>query len=495
MADYIRRGRGEMSMQAHNRAKPIPLPLIERTLEARGRAASRVAPDGVPYRGELDRHRSPEEWNETHAGYLGDKCVDQLFEEQVRRSPGAWAAVFGEQRLTYRELNQRAGELARSLSELGVGPETLVGLCLRRSPDLLVGVLGILKAGGAFLPLDPAWPNERIATVVQDAHVSLMLGKEALLPRLQSEFPDLQLLSLDAPDHGLRIAHPRELRSGAASRATPISRCESLLHSTTRTSRSDKLAYVIYTSGSTGKPKGVMISHRSLANYLCWCAKAYPFLAGEGVPVHSSIAFDFTFTTLLGTLLAGSTVHLLPEEHGVEALSTALRECGNFSLVKITPAHLDLLSQQLSAREAARCTRAFIIGGENLPGQILTFWQQHAPDSALINEYGPTEATVGCCVYPVPKDQRISGAVPIGRPIANTRLFVLDERMEPAPDGAPGELFIAGDGLARGYLNRPELTAGKFLPDPFSREPDARLYRTGDLVRWRPAGNLEDRES
>src|ERR1051325_3832823 len=260
MADYIRRGRGEMSMQAHNRAKPIPLPSIERTLETSGLAASRAMLDArAVLREESKRQRSPEEWNETHAGYSRDKCVDQLFEEQVRRSPGAWAAVFGEQRLTYRELNQRAGELARSLSELGVGPETLVGLCLRRSPDLLVGVLGILKAGGAFLPLDPAWPNERIATVVQDAHVSLMLGKEALLPRLQSEFPDLQLLSLDAPDYGLRIAHPQELRSGVASRATRISRCESLLHSTTRTSRSDNLAYGISTSGSPRKPMGEVI--------------------------------------------------------------------------------------------------------------------------------------------------------------------------------------------------------------------------------------------
>jgi thioesterase domain-containing protein/acyl carrier protein len=234
-----------------------------------------------------------------------------------------------------------------------------------------------------------------------------------------------------------------------------------------------------------------MVEHRSLVNYLCWCVRAYPFCAGEGVPVQSSIAFDFTVTTLFGPLLAGSTVHLLPEEHGVEALRNALREGKRFSLIKITPAHLELLSHQLSPGEVAGCAQAFVIGGENLPGELLMFWQQHAPDTALFNEYGPTEAAVGCCVYEAPRGRRITGSVPIGRPIANTRAFVLDRLMQPAPVGAQGELYIAGDGLARGYLHRPDLTAERFFPDPFSQQAGARLYLTGDLARWLPDGTLE----
>lgn len=438
-----------------------------------------------------ERHKLLVQWNQTCADYPAEKCFHQLFEEQAERTPQAVAALFGEERLTYRQLNRRAGELARSLQVQGVGPEVLVGICLRRSLELLVGVLAILKAGGAYLPLDPAWPKERMREVLEDAQPPLLLTDQSLLGNLKLEIPNLNILCLDAPDPVPRftfhVSHPmrplRESRTQTDHSSTP--------HSALRTPRSGTLAYVLYTSGSTGRPKGVMIEHRSLVNYLCWCVRAYPFCAGEGVPVQSSIAFDFTITSLLGPLLAGSTVHLLPEEHGVEALRNALRGGKRFSLIKITPAHLELLSQQLSPSEVAGCARAFVIGGENLPGELLVFWQQHAPDTALFNEYGPTEAAVGCCVYETPKGRRISGSVPIGRPIANTRAFVLDRLMQPVPVGAQGELCLAGDGLARGYLHRPDLTAERFFPDPFSQQAGARLYRTGDLARWLPDGTLE----
>ena len=251
------------------------------------------------------------------------------------------------------------------------------------------------------------------------------------------------------------------------------------------------LAYVIYTSGSTGRPKGAMINHLGLANYLSWCVKAYSVPDGVGAPVHSSISFDLTITALLAPLITGRRVDLLDDDLGVEQLSEALRRSRDYSLVKITPAHLRLLGDQMDACDVRGRTRAFIIGGEQLREEHVAFWRRHAPDTDLINEYGPTETVVGCCVYRVPRDQAISGPIPIGRPIANTRLYVANRNLEPMPIGVPGELYIGGAGVARGYLNRPGLTAERFVPDPFGNEPGGRLYRTGDLARWRSDGNLE----
>ena len=254
----------------------------------------------------------------------------------------------------------------------------------------------------------------------------------------------------------------------------------------------DNLAYVIYTSGSTGKPKGVMATHRGLTNYLSWCTAAYQVSDGQGSPVHSPVGFDLTVTSLFSPLLAGRSVALVSEEKGVEGLSDALRSGADFSLVKITPSHLDLLSQKLPPEEAAGRTKVLIIGGEALYGESLSFWRAHAPATRLINEYGGRmETVVGCCVYEVPPGETISGAVPIGRPIANTQIYLLDERLQPAPVGAPGELYIGGVGVARGYLNRPELTAELFIPDPFGDHPGARLYKTGDFARHRSDGYIE----
>ena len=234
-----------------------------------------------------------------------------------------------------------------------------------------------------------------------------------------------------------------------------------------------------------------MIHHLGLANYLGWCSRAYAIAEGQGAPVHSSISFDLTITALLAPLVVGRRVDLLDEDLGVEQLSDALRRSRDYSLVKITPAHLRWLGDELESREAAGRTRAFIIGGEQLTAEHVAFWRQHAPETILINEYGPTETVVGCCVYRVPRDQPISGPIPIGRPIANTRLYVLDQDLEPVPIGVAGELYIGGAGVARGYLNRPGLTAERFIPDPFGKGPGGRLYRTGDLARWRSDGNLE----
>src|SRR2546430_1852791 len=253
----------------------------------------------------------------------------------------------------------------------------------------------------------------------------------------------------------------------------------------------DNLACVIYPSGSTGRPKGAMLLHRGLTNYLDWCRRAYPLDEGSGSPAHSSISFDLSITALFPALLSGKPVELVPDGKGVQALADALRHSEGFSLVKITPAHLDLLSRELSPAEAAGRARAFIIGGENLMSEGAAFWRQHAPDTVLINEYGPTETVVGCCVYQVPPDFSEPGAIPIGTPITNARLYLVDTSMQLVPPGVPGELLIGGACLGRGYLNRPDLTAGCFIPDPFGTEPGGRLYRTGDLARRREDGNLE----
>lgn len=408
------------------------------------------------------------EFNETTSDYPKDACVHQLFEEQAARTPESVAVVFKDQPLTYRELNSRANQLARRLQALGVGPEVRVGICVERSLEMVVGLLGILKAGGAYVPLDPTYPEERLRFMLDDAGAPVLLTEERLVATLPEHAAAVVRLDADWE----MIARESEANPDGGARA-------------------ENLAYVIYTSGSTGQPKGVMIHHRGLVNYLTWCTSAYAVAEGSGTLVHSPIGFDLTITGLFAPLLVGRSAVLLPEDEGIEALGEALRRADNLSLIKITPPHLELLNQTLRADKAAGKTRAFIIGGEALRGESLSFWRTHAPATRLINEYGPTETVVGCCVYDVPAGRPASGAVPIGRPVANTQLYVLDGRLQPVPIGVSGELYIGGDGVARGYLNRPELTAEKFIPDPFRAEPRARLYRTGDLARHLPDGELE----
>ncbi len=396
-----------------------------------------------------------------------------LFEAQVERTPEAIAVACADpagarQTMSYAELNTRANQLAHYLRGLGAGPGTLVGLCLERSPAVLVAMLGILKAGAAYVPLDPSYPRERLALMLEDSRAALLVTQQPLLAGLLTS--GVTVVCLDTDQDLIAQATTTNCVSGASAA---------------------DLAYVIYTSGSTGTPKGSAIPHRGLVNYLHWAAEAYAVADGCGAPVHSSIAFDLTITGLFLPLLVGRTVQLLPETLGPVALSTTLRPEANFSLVKITPAHLELLRQQLAGQELAGRTRALIIGGEQLLAEQLVVWQHAAPATRLVNEYGPTETVVGCCVYTVPPDLQTSGPIPIGRPIANTQLYILDRHMQPVPIGVPGELYIGGDGVAWGYLNRPSLTAEKFVPDPFGATPGAQLYRTGDLVRHRADGNLD----
>jgi amino acid adenylation domain-containing protein len=414
------------------------------------------------------------ESNEMASNDSRERCVYELFEAQAERVPDAVALVCGEQRLSYAELNARANRLARLLREWGVGPEVTVGVMIARSVEMVVALLSILKAGGAYVPLDPSYPSERLDFMLADSQAAVLLthGNRA------------KGLAQDSR-HVIRLDDSAVLNDIARQRAENLP----------KRVLADNLAYVIYTSGSTGRPKGAMITHRGLVNYLSWCVEAYGVAEGSGAPVHSSISFDLTVTSLFSPLVAGRCVELLSEERGVEALAAALvNRDKEFSLIKITPAHLVMLNHLLPANKAEARVRVLVIGGEALRSEIISSWRQPGAGKRLINEYGPTETVVGCIVFEVGEDRR-NGSEPemvlIGRPIANTESYVLDDEMKPAPIGVAGELYLGGEGVARGYLNRPEITAERFVPHPFTTREGERLYRTGDLARYLESGELE----
>jgi amino acid adenylation domain-containing protein/non-ribosomal peptide synthase protein (TIGR01720 family) len=398
-------------------------------------------------------------------------CVHDWIAACARRHPESLALVCGKDRLTYGELEERANGLALRLRAQGVEPETCVGIALGRTPSLLVAVLAILKAGGAYVPIDGAYPPERIRWMVRDARVDLVLCDRGDLEWLAAE--GVRLVSVESDERATEA---------------PIAFAQP-----------GNLAYVIYTSGSTGRPKGVMVSHRSIANYLGFVARAYGLSAAAGaVPLHSSLGFDATITSLLAPLVSGGCVEMLSGPNGLAALCEAMGDGHDFDLVKVTPSHLSVLEEELGHRRTWSKPRVLVLGGEVLNDSALKFWRTHAPATRIVNEYGPTEATVGCCVFEPTgvspggtASVAPSGTVPIGRPIWNTRLYVLNGEMECVPPGAVGELYVGGIGLARGYMGRPGLTAERFVADPFSREPGARLYRTGDLVRYCAEGYLE----
>jgi amino acid adenylation domain-containing protein len=407
-------------------------------------------------------------FNRTATAYPQDTCVHELFEAQVERTPHNVAVVFGTEQATYAELNARANQLAHYLRESGVAAETLVGICLERSIEMIVGILGVLKAGGAYVPLDPHYPRERLQFMMQDIDARVLLTQTHLLPNL--------------PEHGATLIclDGERDKIEAASAANP-----------SRATFSDNLVYVIFTSGSTGRPKGVMIPHQGVVNYLKWCTKAYAVDDGDGSPVHSPLGFDLTVTSLFTPLIVGKCVTLIAEEQGIDGLGELLSTQSNFSLVKITPSHLEVIKDRLQPSEMAGRARALVIGGEALPAETLALWRTFAPETRLVNEYGPTETVVGSCIYEVQPECPATGVVPIGRPIANTQLYLLDEEWQLAPLGVSGELYIGGDGVARGYLRRPGLTAERFIPNPFSKREGARLYRTGDVARYLPDSKLE----
>ena len=419
-----------------------------------------------------ERQRILVDWNDT-ACEVPPTTLPALFEAQVKRSPDATALVFEESILTYAQLNTQANRLAHFLIGEGIGPEDLVALALPRSIEMVVSLLAILKAGAAYLPLDPDYPAERLAYIVQDAQPAWVFTTAQIAHRL----PDSpsQLL-LDHPDTVNALARNPGSNPIDTERSEPLN-----VHNP---------AYVIYTSGSTGVPKGVVVTHQGVANYALWALEAYQLSVGSGAPINTPLAFDATVTSFFLPLLSGKPITLLPEAGQFEILAEEPGCSAGFSLLKLTPAHLEVLNQLLPREELAGLTHCLVIGGESLNELSVSRWRRHAPQTRLINEYGPTETVVGCTVYEVQPSDPEGGSIPIGRPIWNTRIYVLDGSLQPVPVGVPGELYIAGAGLARSYLNRAALSAERFVADPYG-VPGRRMYRTGDVARWRADGVLD----
>jgi amino acid adenylation domain-containing protein len=440
----------------------------------------------LPLLTETERQKLLVEWNDTKTDYPRDLCIHQLFEAQVERTPDAIAVVFGAEQLrdhastreavlTYAQLNARANQLAHHLRAVGVGTEVLVAICVERSLEMVIGLLGILKAGGAFVPLDPAYPKERLAFMLNDAHVPVLLTQERLVAGLPEH--EARVICLDSGWETIA----RESGENPGSSTLP-----------------ENLAYVIYTSGSTGQPKGVLVSHGSIADH-CWNAQRYFELNSRDVVLQfASLSFDVSLEEILPTLIVGARLVIMGTNFWQPA--EFHRKISKFGL---TVLNLPTAYWQELAREWAGIPelvpniqpRLFIVGGDTMLPEVLKLWQRTPVNSIrLLNAYGPTETTITATAFeiaPRPGENTTDQRVPIGRPLANRAIYILDQHSNPVPIGVHGHLHIGGVGLARGYLNRPDLTAEKFIPNPFSAKPGARMYKTGDLARYRPDGNIE----
>ena len=417
----------------------------------------------LPLLPEWERKQVLLEWNATRSVEPADACIHRWFEVQASRTPDAAAVFWDGGELSYRDLNARANTLAHHLRSLGVGPEVCVGLCVERSPDMLVGILGILKAGGAYVPLDPEYPEARLRFALQDTGAPVVLTQRWLVERL--------------PQTGARIVC---LDADEWTTGTAVGPCRSA---------PDDLAYVIYTSGSTGLPRGVLVSHRNLAHSTRARLACYP-KAPERFLLLPSLAFDSSVAGIFWTLCTGGTL-VLPRQRAEQDVHE-LAELISHRQVTHTlclPALYELILEHAVPTQLASLDTV-IVAGEACPPSLPRRHRERLPGTLLFNEYGPPEATVWSTAYQVPPDFD-APRVPIGRPIADSRSYVLDAHRQPLPVGVAGELYIGGAGVARGYLGRPDATAERFIPDPFGGEPGARLYRTGDLVRWLRDGNLE----
>ncbi|MET9519170.1 amino acid adenylation domain-containing protein [Streptomyces sp. NPDC002994] len=403
------------------------------------------------------------EWASHPAGPVV-RSVVQEFQEQAARTPAAVAVAADGTHLSYAELDARANRFSRYLRAAGVGAESVVGVLLEPGTDLIVTLLGVWKAGGAYLPLDPAHPADRIGYMLDDAGASVAVTFSEYEGRFADVFD------------GRLILADREAKAVARRSAAPLKPTVDL----------DALAYVIYTSGSTGRPKGVLVPQRGLANHLRWAVDELAASGTGGAPVFSSVAFDLVVPNLWAPLLAGQTVHVLPRD--LDRLGESLVASGPYSFIKLTPAHLEVLVHQLTAEQADGLAQVLVVAGEAFTRRTLEAWRRLAPTTAVVNEYGPTEASVGTCTFPV-EEPPATDVLPIGRPLPNMTMYVLDASLEPVPTGVAGELYVGGAGVARGYAGRPGLTAERFVPDPHGA-PGARLYRTGDLARVLPDGNV-----
>ncbi|ATZ23947.1 Tyrocidine synthase 3 [Streptomyces lavendulae subsp. lavendulae] len=416
-----------------------------------------------------ERERLLGEWAGTAGNAFDSRPVHHRIAERAAAAPESVAVTVGEEHTTYGALNTAANRMAHHLIDSGVRRGDFVGVLADRGLEQLVAVLGVLKAGAAYLPLDPEAPADRMAHQLADSAARVLVTQE----------------------HHLAGAPAAEIRTVCADRdAAAIAARPG--HDPLVPVDGDDLAYTIYTSGSTGRPKGVLVTHHGLANYLDWALGHYGMDGAHGAPMFGSIAFDLAVPSFLLPLISGRDVVVVPGDRGQEALPELLRGEGDFSIVKITPAHLDLVTTEIDDAGGIDSVRTFVVGGEEMRAEAVAAWRRVAPNARIVNEYGPTETVVGCVVHDATAgDPGAAPSVPIGRPITNTQVYVLDAEGRPVPVGAVGELHLGGDGVARGYHGRPALTAEKFVPHPFTEVPGRRLYRTGDLARFRSDGTLE----
>lgn len=440
--------------------------LLQSAIEAPGQPVSRL-----PMLTTAERHQLVVEWNRAPAEYKPEKCIHQLVEAQVARTPNAVAVICEGQSLTYRELNRRANQTAHYLRKRGIGPESLVAMCMERSLDMIVGILGVLKAGGAYLPLDLSYPPERLAFMIEDSNPPAVITQkhlEAKLPRHKAEIicidRDWTVIAQESSDNLVSDANPQNL------------------------------AYVIYTSGSTGKPKGCQITHFNVVRLFQATWEWYKFDERDVWTMFHSYAFDFSVWEIWGALFYGGRVVIVPYlvSRSPEAFYRLLCEEGVTVLNQTPSAFRQLILAEESVGVHDLSLRYVIFGGEALEMQSLKPWYQRHGDQkpVLVNMYGITETTVHVTYRPLSAADMDRGSV-IGRPIPDLQLYVLDQHRQPAPIGVAGEMYVGGSGVARGYLSRPELTAERFIPDPFRSGPEARLYKTGDLARFLPNGDME----
>jgi amino acid adenylation domain-containing protein/non-ribosomal peptide synthase protein (TIGR01720 family) len=410
---------------------------------------------------EAERREVVVAWNDTAEPRRGEPFLHAAFESQAARNPERLAVVSADGALSYGALNERAERWARHLAALGSARATCVGVCIEPSLEMVVSVFATLKAGAAYVPLSPELPSERLRSMVRQAGVGRVLCHRAT--------------AVVAAELGVPFSVCADLEvEPAAGDAPQASLTE------------DDLAYVIFTSGSTGQPKGVAVSHGGAAHYVDWATRFYRAKSGDSV-LHTSLSFDLSVTSLFPALASGCAVHIVSGDDPIDALARVLCDSEPMAIVKLTPTHLQALSLTL-ATQPLRAPHVIVVGGEALTSEHVRWWRERAPGTRIVNEYGPTETVVGCSVHELGLVDP-GHAIPIGRPIANTALYVLDAELGPLPAGALGELYIAGAQVARGYVGAPALTAERFVPCPFG-EPGARMYRTGDAVRHQRDGNL-----
>jgi amino acid adenylation domain-containing protein len=416
----------------------------------------------LPIISDEERSMILNDWSYRKADYVVDKCVHQLFEDQVEDSPDVVAVTFEKESLTYQQLNRRANMLASFLRRLEIGPESFVGICLERSIDLVVAMLAVLKAGAAYVPLDPDYPKERLALVIDDTAAQVVITHKHLVDRL----PDRTAVFPDAEEIGLE------------SNANPQVDVDL-----------QNAAYVLYTSGSTGRPKGVSISHQTLSNHMLWFQQAFQLTEADRVMQRTSISFDASVWEFFAPLISGGQLILArPREHVDSMYLVRLIADQQISIIQLVPSVLRMLVSEPGFQSLSSLRRIFC-GGEALSTELLAAVASGSA-ARICNLYGPTEATIDTIFWEFNEDLD-EGAVPIGRPIADCRVYLLDDYLELVPVGGTGEIFIGGNVLARGYMNQPELTAEKFIPDPFSPWSNARMYRTGDSARYLAHGIIQ----